>query len=66
MPSWNILDLGDDQSSLLKTNFSSPWILLQALEDAGANATTTTTVRHAMILAEHDGLAGAILDHGLE
>ena len=34
-----------------------------ALERAGAHATTTTTVRHALILAEHDGLSAAIMDH---
>ena len=39
--------------------------IVQALEAAGANATMTTTARHAMILADHDGLAGAIMDHGL-
>jgi DNA-binding response OmpR family regulator len=39
--------------------------IVQALEKAGANATMTTTVRHALILIEHDGLAGAIMDHGL-
>ncbi len=39
--------------------------IVRALEGAGANATMTTTARHAMILAEHDGLAGAIMDHGL-
>ena len=39
--------------------------IVRALEDAGANATMTTTARHAMILADHDGLAGAIMDHGL-
>ena len=39
--------------------------IAQALEQAGANATMTTTVRHALILIEHDGLAGAIMDHGL-
>ena len=39
--------------------------IVKALEDAGANATMTTTARHAMILIEHDGLAGAIMDHGL-
>ena len=27
--------------------------------------TTTTTVRHALILAEHDGLSAAIMDHAL-
>jgi DNA-binding response OmpR family regulator len=39
--------------------------IVQALEKAGANATMTTTVRHALILIEHDGLSGAIMDHGL-
>jgi len=39
--------------------------IVQALEQAGANATMTTTARHALILIEHDGLAGAIMDHGL-
>jgi CheY-like chemotaxis protein len=39
--------------------------IAQALEQAGANATMTTTVRHALLLIEHDGLAGAIMDHGL-
>ena len=27
--------------------------------------TQTTTVRHALILIEHDGLSGAIMDHAL-
>ena len=36
-----------------------------ALEEAGAHVTATTTVRHALILIEHDGLAGVILDHAL-
>ena len=39
--------------------------IVQALESAGANATMTTTSRHALILIEHDGLAGAIMAHGL-
>jgi DNA-binding response OmpR family regulator len=39
--------------------------IVNALESAGANATMTNTARHAMILADHDGLAGAIMDHGL-
>jgi DNA-binding response OmpR family regulator len=39
--------------------------IAKALERAGANATMTTTVRHALILIEHDGLSGAIMDHGL-
>ena len=36
-----------------------------ALENAGALVTATTTVRHALILVEHDGLAAAIMDHAL-
>jgi DNA-binding response OmpR family regulator len=36
-----------------------------ALEEAGAHVTATTTVRHALILVEHDGLAAAIMDHAL-
>ena len=39
--------------------------IASALEKAGANATMTTTVRHALILVEHDGLSGAIMDHAL-
>jgi len=39
--------------------------IVGALEKAGAHATMTTTVRHALILVEHDGLSGAIMDHGL-
>ena len=39
--------------------------IVVALEQAGANATMTTTVRHALILAEHDGLSAAIMDHAL-
>jgi CheY-like chemotaxis protein len=39
--------------------------ITQALEDAGASVTTTNTLRHALILVEHDDLAGAILDHAL-
>jgi DNA-binding response OmpR family regulator len=37
----------------------------RSLEQAGANVTATTTVRHALILVEHDGLAAAIMDHAL-
>jgi DNA-binding response OmpR family regulator len=37
--------------------------IAMALEDVGARVTTTT--KHAMLLAEHDGLAGAIVDHSL-
>ena len=39
--------------------------IVSALEDAGAQATMTTSARHALILINHDGLAGAIMDHGL-
>ena len=31
--------------------------MVTALEEAGAHATMTTTVRHALILVEHDGLS---------
>jgi CheY-like chemotaxis protein len=37
----------------------------QALEESGAEVTTTNTLRHALLLAEHDGLSAAILDHSL-
>jgi CheY-like chemotaxis protein len=37
----------------------------RALEDAGALVTATTTVRHALILVEHDRLAAAIMHHAL-
>ncbi len=36
-----------------------------ALEEAGAYVTATTTVHHALILIEHDGLAAVIMDHAL-
>ena len=39
--------------------------LAVALEDAGAEVTTTTTLKHAKLLVEGDGLAGAIIDHSL-
>ena len=39
--------------------------ITQELEAAGAVVTTTNTLKHALILVEHDGLSGAILDHGL-
>jgi len=35
--------------------------IVAALDKAGANV--TTTVRYALILVEHDGLLGAIMDH---
>ena len=39
--------------------------ITQQFEAAGAALTTTNTLHHALILAEHDGLSGAILDHAL-
>ena len=39
--------------------------ITQALEESGAELTTTNTLRHALLLAEHDGLSAAILDHSL-
>jgi DNA-binding response OmpR family regulator len=39
--------------------------IAQAFERAGANVTTTSTVRHALILVEHNGLSAAIMDHAL-
>jgi DNA-binding response OmpR family regulator len=39
--------------------------ITQAVEGSGAALTTTNTLRHALILVEHDGLSGAILDHSL-
>jgi DNA-binding response OmpR family regulator len=39
--------------------------ITQAFDGTGAELTTTNTLRHALILVEHDGLSGAILDHAL-
>jgi DNA-binding response OmpR family regulator len=39
--------------------------ITQQFEATGAALTTTNTLHHALILAEHDGLSGAILDHAL-
>ena len=39
--------------------------ITQQFEAAGAAMTTTNTLKHALILVEHDGLAGAVLDHAL-
>ena len=35
--------------------------IVAALEKAGAHATMITSVRHALILVEHDSLSGAIM-----
>jgi DNA-binding response OmpR family regulator len=40
--------------------------ITQAFKDAGAAVTTTNTLKQALILVEHDGLAAAILDHALD
>jgi DNA-binding response OmpR family regulator len=40
--------------------------LTMAFEDAGAEVTSTHTLKHALLLVEHDGLSAAILDHGLK
>ena len=39
--------------------------ITQAFEATGAAVTSTNTLKHALILVEHDGLSGAILDHSL-
>lgn len=39
--------------------------ITQAFEATGAAVTTTNTLKHALLLVEHDGLSGAILDHAL-
>ncbi|WP_439543158.1 response regulator [Hyphomicrobium sp.] len=39
--------------------------MTDALKCTGAAITSTNTVKHAMLLVEHNGLAGAILDHAL-
>ena len=39
--------------------------IAQQFEVTGAALTTTNTLKHALILVEHDGLSGAILDHAL-
>ena len=39
--------------------------ITQAFEGTGAALTTTNSLHQALVLVEHDGLAGAILDHAL-
>ena len=39
--------------------------IIQAFEPTGAELTTTTTLQHGLILAQNDGLSGAVLDQGL-
>jgi DNA-binding NtrC family response regulator len=38
---------------------------VRRLSRTAARVTTTTTLRHATILVENDGLSAAVLDHGL-
>lgn len=37
----------------------------QAFEDAGAATVVTSTLHHALVLVEQDGLSAAVLDHAL-
>lgn len=39
--------------------------IAMAFKACGAHITSTNTLRHAVLLVEHDGLSGAILDHAL-
>ncbi len=39
--------------------------IAMAFEECGAHITSTNTLKHAVLLVEHDGLSGAILDHAL-
>ena len=39
--------------------------IAQAFEDAGAEIVVTSTLHHALVLVENDGLSAAVLDHAL-
>ena len=39
--------------------------IAEAFKDAGATPVVTSTVHHALVLVEHDGLSAAVLDHAL-
>lgn len=39
--------------------------IVMILEAHGAAITSTTTLKHAMLLVEHDGIAAAVVDHAL-
>jgi DNA-binding response OmpR family regulator len=39
--------------------------IVDAFTSAGAKVTSTRSVNHGLVLVEHDGLAAAIVDHGL-
>jgi len=54
---WEVLIVEDEPLIALE--------IAQAFHDVGARVTTTTTLKQAVTLVEHDGLAAAILDHAL-
>jgi|GraSoiStandDraft_8_1057269.scaffolds.fasta_scaffold1061529_1 DNA-binding response OmpR family regulator len=39
--------------------------IAEAFKDAGATTIVTSTLHHALVLVEHDGLSAAVLDHAL-
>ena len=39
--------------------------IAEAFKDAGATTVVTSTLHQALVLSEHDGLSGAVLDHAL-
>ena len=39
--------------------------ITQEFEASGATLTSTNSLKHALLLVEHGGLSGAILDHAL-
>ncbi len=39
--------------------------ITQTFQHSGAEVTTTSTLRHALLLVEHDGQSAAIPDHAL-
>ena len=39
--------------------------IAEAFKDAGATTVVTSTLHHALILVEHEGLSAAVLDHSL-
>lgn len=49
----------------VKSDLQQAMQIMEALEQAGAHATLTTTVRHALLLVEHNGLSAAVLDPAL-
>ena len=39
--------------------------IAQAFKDVGAETIAASTLHHALVLVEHDGLSAAVLDHAL-